>query len=74
MTTELTNQNQQKRCSACLNWMQRAHKSLFVKCFGLLSLQVLIHYYEIHIVKVMSAIQGFRNLRAKKGPEKKTKK
>ena len=60
ITTELTNRNQQEKCYACLNLTQRAHKSLFVKCFRLLSLQVLLHcthYYDIHISKVVNAIQ-----------------
>ena len=60
ITTELTNRNQQERCCACLNFTQRAHKSLFVKCLGLLSLQVLLHcthYYDTHIIKVLNVIQ-----------------
>ena len=43
ITTELTNRNQQEKCCAYLNFTQRTHKSLFVKCLGLLSLQVLLH-------------------------------
>ena len=60
ITTELTNRKKQKKFCACLNLTPRAHKSLFVKWFGLLSFQVLFHctlYYAIHIIKVISAIQ-----------------
>ena len=75
ITTELNNRHQHEKCCACLNLTQRAHKSLFAKRFGLLSFQVLLHctlYYDIHIIKVISAIQQFFNLpgkeiRAKKG-------
>ena len=59
ITTELTNRNQQEKCCAFLN-LRRAHKSLFAKCFGLLSFQLLLHcthYYDIHIIKVTNVIQ-----------------
>ena len=60
ITTELTNRNQQEKCSAFFNLTQRTHKSLFAKCFGLLSFQLLLHctyYYDIHIINVTNVIQ-----------------
>ena len=60
ITTELTNRNQQEKCCAFLNLTQSAHKSLFAKCFGLLSFQLLLrctHYYDIHIIMATNAIQ-----------------
>ena len=60
ITTELTNRNQQEKCCAFFNLTQRAHKSLFAKCFGLLSFQLLLHcthYYDIHIIMATNAIQ-----------------
>ena len=76
ITTELTNRNQQEKCCTCLNLTQRAHESLFAKWFGLLSIQVLLHcmlYYDIHIIKVISAIQRFLNLPGKEITTKKGK-
>ena len=56
-----TNQSdQQEKCCAFLSLTQHAHKSLFAKCFELLSFQLLLqctHYYDIHIIKVTNAIQ-----------------
>ena len=60
IATELTNRNQQEKCCAFLNLTQSAHKSLFAKCFGLLSFQLLLHcthYCDIHIIMATNAIQ-----------------
>ena len=60
ITTVLTIRNRQEKCCAFFNLMQRAHKLLFAKCFGLLSFQLLLHcthYYDIHIIKVTNTIQ-----------------